>query len=109
MDTVERTLTAEIPDYAMATSDFAIFADATDGPIRITLPAASSEGKMVFIQKVDSSGNAVVLKCAQGDGIDLAPSLRTTSHLEGWMLIADGIKNWTVVSKSNSAFQELRW
>jgi hypothetical protein len=93
----------------MATSDFAIFADATNGPIRITLPAASSEGKMVFIQKVDSSSNAVVLKCTEGDRIDLAPSLRTTSHWEGWMLIADGVKNWTVVSKSNSAFQELRW
>ncbi len=102
-------MTAEIPDYTMATSDFAIFADATHGPISITLPAASNEGKMVFIQKVDSSGNAVALKCADGDGIDLAISLRTTRHWEGWMLIADGIKNWTVISKSNSAFQELRW
>ena len=101
-------MTAEIPDYAMATSDFAIFADATDGPIKITLPAASSEGKMVFIQKVDGSGNAVVLNCAEGDRIDHVNSLRTTSHWDGWMLIADGIENWTVVSKSSSAFQELR-
>ena len=101
-------MTAEIPDYAMASSDLAIFADASNCPIRITLPAASSEGKIVFIQKVDRSGNAVVLNCAPGDRIDLAPSLRTTSHLDGWMLIADGIKNWTVISRSNSAFQELR-
>ncbi len=93
----------------MAPSDFAIFADATQGPISITLPAASSEGKMVFIQKVDSSGNVVVLECAEGDEIDLATSLRTTSHLEGWMLLADGTVNWTVISKSNSAFKELRW
>ena len=66
METVELTLTAEIPDYTLAISDFAIFADATHGPISIILPAASSEGKIVFIQKVDSSGNAVVLKFTSG-------------------------------------------
>jgi hypothetical protein len=109
LETVERTLTAEIPEYTVASSDLAILADATHGPISITLPAASSEGKMVFVQKVDSSRNAVLLKCAEGDGIDFASSLRTTNYLEGWMLIADGVKNWTVISKSNSSFQELRW
>lgn len=100
-------MTAPIPDYIMAFSDFAIFADATHGPISITLPAASSEGKMVFIQKIDSTSNAVVLKCADGDAIERVTSLRATGRWEGWMLTTDGIKNWTVMSKSNSSFQEL--
>jgi hypothetical protein len=102
LDAFERTLTAKISDYAMTVSDFAIFVDSTQGPVSITLSSASSEGKMVFVQKVDSSNNAVLVKCLEGDGIDLGVSLRASSQWEGWALVADGAKTWFVVSKSNS-------
>jgi hypothetical protein len=85
----------------MTSSDFAMFVDATQGPVRITLPEASNEGKMVFVQKVDGSDNVVFVKCAEGDGMSPNDSLRASSRWDGWVLIADGAKTWFVVSTSN--------
>lgn len=108
LGTLERTLTARISDYCMAISDFAIFADATKGPVSITLPEASSIGKMVFIQKVDDSGNAVFVKCAGDDRINRVDSLRATSRWDGWTLVADGVKTWFVISRSTRGpFQDV--
>ena len=101
--TLERPLIARISDCSMKSSDFAMFVDATEGPVRITLPEASNEGKMVFIQKVDSSANVVLLRCVEGDSISSADSLQASTRWDGWILVADGVKTWFVVSTSNGS------
>ena len=99
--TLERPLTARISDCSMTSSDFTMFVDATQGPVRITLPEASNEGKMVFIQKVDGSDNVVFVKCVEGDGISPGDPLKASGRWDGWILVADGVKTWFVVSTSN--------
>jgi len=101
--TVERTVTAKIPDYFMSISDFAVYVDTTQGPVSITLPSASNAGKMVFIQKIDGSDNVVAVKCLGDDRINRVDSLRATRGLDGWMLVADGEKTWLVISKSTGS------
>ena len=87
-------------DYTMKNSDFAIFADATRGPIHITLPEASSKGTMIFIQKVDDSSNPVFVECAESERTNGIPYLRATTCCEGWLLVADGVKTWNIISRS---------
>ena len=46
----------------MVTGDQTILADATSGPIQITLPlAALVTGRYYFFKKTDASGNAVTI------------------------------------------------
>jgi hypothetical protein len=99
--TLERPLTARISDCSMTSSDFVMYVDATQGPVRVTLPEASNEGKMVFVQKVDGSDNVVFVKCVEGDSISPGGSLRASDRWDGWVLIADGVKTWFVASTSN--------
>jgi hypothetical protein len=101
--TLERPLIARLSDCSMTSSDFAMFVDATQGPVRITLPEASNEGKMVFIQKVDGSDNVVFVKCVEGDSIRPGDSLRASDRWDGWVLVADGVRTWFVVSTSNGS------
>lgn len=93
------TITKTI-DYTMTNADFAVYADATHGAVRITLPEASINGNMIFIQKVDDSENPVFVKCVQGECIDGNTSLKATKPWEGWTLIADGVRTWNVISTS---------
>jgi hypothetical protein len=85
----------------MPVSDFAIFADATQGPVRIALPEASNEGKIVFIQKVDDTGNPVFVRCLEGDSTSSGDSLKASDRWDGWTLMADGVKTWVVISTSS--------
>jgi hypothetical protein len=84
----------------MTNSDFAVYADATQGAIRITLPFASMNGNMIFIQKIDDSDNPVFVKCIQGEAIDDNYFLKATKAWEGWTLVADGERTWNVISIS---------
>jgi hypothetical protein len=88
----------------MTVSDFTVFVDSTRGPVSITLPEASNEGKMVFVQKIDDSANDVLVRCVEGDTINRINSLSATKRWEGWMLIADGIRTWFIVSRSMQPF-----
>ena len=87
----------------MKSSDFAIFADATGGPIYITLPKASNKGAIIFIQKVDDSDNPVFVEPAESERTNLISLLIATARCEGWMLIADGVKTWNILSRSSNA------
>jgi hypothetical protein len=87
-------------DYTMTNSDFAVYADATNGAVRITLPLAAMNGNMIFIQKIDGSDNPVFVKCLQGEAIGDKISLQATKPWEGWTLVADGVRTWNVISIS---------
>jgi hypothetical protein len=107
-DTGEARSITKTTGYAMKSSDFAIFADATGGPIHITLPEASNRGTMIFIQKVDDSNNPVYVESAEGERTNRIPLLKATTRCEGWILVADGLKIWNVLSRSASAHSETR-
>ncbi len=56
-------------DYEATTKDSLILADATSGPITVTLPsAADAEGLSLFIKKTDASTN--VVEVTSSDTID---------------------------------------
>ncbi len=97
---IGQTLIAKTTDYTMTLSDFAVYADATLGPVQITLPESSEKGMVVFVQKVDDTHNPVIVKCTERGTIDGATSLRAIGHWEGWTLVADGVRTWNVLSKS---------
>ena len=84
----------------MTLSDFAVYADATQGPIHVTLPETSEKGMVVFVQKVDEGSNPLILKCPERGTIDGLTSLRATNRWEGWTVVADGVKTWKVLSRS---------
>jgi hypothetical protein len=98
--TGEQRTIAKTTDYTMTNSDFAVYADATHGAVRITLPLATMNGNVIFIQKIDGSDNPVFVKCVQGEGIDGNTSLKATKPWEGWTLVADGVRTWNVISIS---------
>ena len=104
-DTSGQTLITKTVDYAMTLSDFAVYVDATLGPVQITLPESLEKGMVVFVQKVDDTGNPVIVKCPEGGTIDGVASLRAVNHWEGWTLVADGVNAWSVLSKSFSTIR----
>jgi len=65
-----------IPDTARVTSDYQlsrheiILVDASNGDINITLPSANDEEVLVYIKKIDSSGNAVNIVTPNNEQID---------------------------------------
>jgi hypothetical protein len=105
-DTGEARSITETTDYAMKSSDFAIFADATGGPIHITLPKTSNRGTIIFIQKVDDSNNPVYVESGERERTNGTPRLKATTRCEGWILVADGLKTWNILSRSGSAHSE---
>ena len=102
-DTGEARSITKTTDYTMKSSDFAIFADATGGSIHITLPEPSNKGMIVFIQKVDDSDAPVSVNCAPGDQINRIRALRATRCSEGWMLATDGVRTWSIISRSGGS------
>lgn len=68
-------------------------ADASDGPITLTLPEAGAE-MAVHIKKVDSSGNAVTV-AAQGTAeIDGALSYALAAQYDSAIFVSDGTNWW---------------
>jgi len=100
INTSEQTLITKTADYTMTSSDFAVYADASQGPIHITLPETSEKGMMVFIQKVDDTNNPVIVECRERGTLDGVTSLRASNSWEGWTLVADGNMAWNVISRS---------
>ncbi len=105
-NTSEQALIAKTADYRMTLSDFAVYADASQGPIQVTLPETLEKGMVVFVQKVDDTANPVILKSPESGTIDGATSLRAVNHWEGWTLVADGVNTWSVLSRSFSTMRK---
>lgn len=61
-------LVTKTADYTATSSDYAILCDATSGAFTVTLPAASTSGRVYAIKKIDSTGNAVTI---DGNGAEL--------------------------------------
>src|SRR5579862_1124233 len=60
----------ETSNYTMASSDFAVLANASSKAIKITLPLASNTGQLVHVKKIDSSNNVVTVGRQGSDTIE---------------------------------------
>lgn len=81
-------------DYNVDVIDFEILADATAGPINITLPAALGTGQVVRVKKVDSTANVVAVLAQSGDLIDGSISVNLTEQYADCTLYDGALEYW---------------
>lgn len=74
-----------------------IFVDAGVSNTTITLYSAiNNKGKVLYIKKIDSSNNSVVINTINGETIDGSPERIITTQWASYTLISNGI-NWMVI------------
>lgn len=85
-------------DLTLTTSHNFVLADASSGPIIITLPPASANGGRDYtIKKADASPNTVTLAADSDDTIDLAPTAVLTDQDEAIAVNGDSVEdNWNI-------------
>lgn len=91
-------VTSKTTTYTATTSDDIILCSGS--AFTITLPAASNTGKILRIQKTDSSlSNVITISRAGGDTINGATSTTLNTQYEIITLVADGSSNWTILDR----------
>jgi hypothetical protein len=89
-------------DYSMTATDFAILASAASGEITVTLPPAkTASGMIVFVKKVDSSTNEVLVKAVKGNKIEAKASSKLAKEYSSLTLISDGSSNWYILANGS--------
>jgi hypothetical protein len=73
-----------------------VLADASGGPVTVSLPAAGSSGLDVSVKKVDASGNAVTVDGDGAETVDGAATLALSSQYES-VRLADGLTGWWIL------------
>lgn len=98
LDTISTTITglvlpirALVADDTLDTTDYAILADSMADTVRVTIPtAASVEGRMFSIKKVDNSANPVIVVTQGGNSIDSAAGDTLTTLHQVVRIISSG-------------------
>jgi len=78
----------------------AVLADATGGPITLTLPSTASavdQGTVLIIKKVDATANVVTVQRQGTDTIDGATTYVLGSQWKFVTLLGDGQRRWLVI------------
>ncbi len=85
--------------YAVGPSDYTILADATAGPMTVTLPPVSTQRKRLLnVKKVDGTANAVTVAASGADTIDGAPTFDLVLQYESVALQAPDVgADWAVI------------
>jgi hypothetical protein len=96
---LQSAVAAKNASYPMTDSDFGILGDATSGLITITLPAANSAGRMVFVLKTDNSANHVRIAGAGSDKIQGSATVDLSVQYQKNVLVSDGGTLWYVISQ----------
>lgn len=90
-----RTVTT---DPTISTTDRTILCDCTSAQITVNLPAAASNlGRMMWIKKIDSSANKVVIEGNASETIDGALNQELISQFKSVQIQCDG-SNWYILS-----------
>lgn len=89
----QRTITA---DYTATLADTVIWCDATAGPITLSLPVATTGGKVYWVKKVDASTNAVTIDGASADTLDGGLTATISWQYEALIAIADSTSDWRI-------------
>lgn len=84
-------------DTLLTTSETVVLCDASNGPITVTLPAASGvRGRRYFIKKIDSSANAVTVDGNGGDLVDGGLTAPLTDEDEAITVVSDN-STWHIL------------
>jgi len=87
-------VTSVSDDYTTTQSDDVILCDASSDAITVTLmPASNVIGKIYYLKKVDSSGNAVTVDGDESETIDGSTTQSLSSQYDSITIISDG-NNW---------------
>lgn len=90
----DREVTEISSNYTLLATDDLVMVDCSDGPVTVTLLAASSyDGYGFSFEKVDDTPNMVILSPAGTDKIRNASDLRFNNHQQRETLYSDG-SNW---------------
>lgn len=90
-------ISTKTSNYTVINSDNVLLGDATSGILQFSLPtAASAVGQVFFFKKIDSSGNAVVIKASGSELIDNANTLTISSQFVAVTLVSDGTQYWAI-------------
>jgi|GEM_PF-2059144 len=85
--------------YTITSSDYSIAADASSGAFDITLPTASGiTGRIYFIKRINSGGNAVTVVTTSSQTIDGATTFSLSAQYASLMVQSNG-SNWIIISK----------
>lgn len=94
------TKAAKTGAYTATTSDEVITCDATTAAFTVTLPAAaSSSGKVLIIQKIDSALNAVTIDGNASETVGGATTTTLSTQYESIEIYCDG-SNWLILSRN---------
>lgn len=91
--------------YTLTDDDCYVTVDASGASRTMTLPAGASTraGKFFIVQKIDSSGNSVVVARAGSDTISGATSKSTTTQYNAIIVISTGTAAWYAFGLSVAA------
>lgn len=91
-------ITAIPATYNATTSNDVIVADATAATLTINLPPlAGSQGKILYIKKIDSTGNTVIVDANGSELIDGSLTSTLSSQYQFLIMVA-GITHWWKLS-----------
>lgn len=94
--TVRTIVEADSP-YTVQRGDSVVLVDATDGPVTVNLPEASTVSKKrLSVKKIDATANAVTVDGDGGQTIDGGLTVSTTTQYASWDLVTDD-SNWFIL------------
>jgi len=83
---------------SIVSSDFAIIADSTAGAITVSLPpAATANGRIFFVKRVNAGGNHVTVDPFGSETIDGTATYSLTTHWSKVSIISNGTA-WFIVA-----------
>lgn len=93
------SVVAKTTTYLATVSDDVI--TASGSAFTITLPAATTLGKVLQFKKTDSSlTNIITITAGSGDNIDGASSITLNTQFESVEIVADGTHTWNLLNRS---------
>lgn len=90
------TTVTKTGSYTATTNDEVILADATSGPLTITLPMAAGNSNEYMIKKIDSSANNVTVATTSAQRIDGGSTAVIKVQYASVGVVSDG-SNWFII------------
>lgn len=81
-------------DTLVTDDDFSLIADATAAPLTVTMPFASTGGRLIVVVKADAGGNAVTLETSGLDEFSGGSDVVLSSQWSKALLLSDGVNTW---------------
>jgi hypothetical protein len=84
--------------YNVSSTDVTLLANASGGNVTINLPsAAGNSGRILYIKRIDATGNTLSINGNGGDLIDGSSPYNVAGSLPAVTLVCDGVSNWYII------------